>query len=230
MRSVQFSHSVVSDSLRPRGLQDTRLPCPLPAPRSPSNSCLSSQWCHPSISFSVVPFNIIDSSQYQDSSQDLRAELVPPPAFKRISYLGLIWIRVSSNSPHQPDRDESSRARGIGPALSLPSRGGIAAIQSLSRVLLFMIPWTAVCQASLPFTIFWSLIKLMSIELVMPSIISSSMIHFSSCLQSFPVLGSFPMRVPLLFPVILSTTHSVFHIAGAWDIFVWWKNYHTSIV
>ena len=83
----------------------------------------------------------------------------------------LTWVRLqgSLNSPHQPGGDESSRARGIGLALSLPSRGGVAVIQSLSHVLLFMTPWTAVCQASLSFTIFWSLIKLMSIELVMPS-------------------------------------------------------------
>ena len=54
--SVQFSHSVASDSLWPHGLQH-RLPCPSPAPRACSNSCPSSQWCHPTISSSVVPFS-----------------------------------------------------------------------------------------------------------------------------------------------------------------------------
>ena len=54
--SVQFSCSVVSDSLWPHGLQHTRLPCPSPSPRACSHSCPSSQWCHPTISFSVVPF------------------------------------------------------------------------------------------------------------------------------------------------------------------------------
>ena len=44
---VQFSHSVLSDCLRPHGLQHARLPCPSPTPRACSNSCLSSQWCHP---------------------------------------------------------------------------------------------------------------------------------------------------------------------------------------
>ena len=44
--SVQFSLSVVSDSLQPHGLQHARLPCPSPAPRACSNSCPSSQWCH----------------------------------------------------------------------------------------------------------------------------------------------------------------------------------------
>ena len=55
--SVQFSGSVKSDCLRPHGLQHTRLPCPLPTPGACSNSCLSSQWCHPIISSSVVPFS-----------------------------------------------------------------------------------------------------------------------------------------------------------------------------
>ena len=55
--SVQFSHSVVSSSLRPHELQPTRLPCPSPAPGGCSNSCPSSQWCHPTISSSVVPFS-----------------------------------------------------------------------------------------------------------------------------------------------------------------------------
>ena len=55
--SVQFSPSVVSDSLRRHGLQHARLPCPSPAPRTWSNSCPSSQWCHPTISSSVVPFS-----------------------------------------------------------------------------------------------------------------------------------------------------------------------------
>jgi len=52
--SVQFSRSVVSNSLQPHGLQHTRLP--LPTPRPCSNSRPSSQWCHPTISSSVVPF------------------------------------------------------------------------------------------------------------------------------------------------------------------------------
>ena len=55
--SVQLSLSVVSDSLRPHGLQQARPPCPSPAPRAYSNSCPSSWWCHPTISSSVVPFS-----------------------------------------------------------------------------------------------------------------------------------------------------------------------------
>ena len=55
--SVQFSRSVVSDSLRPHESQHARPPCPSPTPGVHSNSCPSSQWCHPAISSSVVPFS-----------------------------------------------------------------------------------------------------------------------------------------------------------------------------
>ena len=55
--SVQFSCSVMSDSFRPHGLQHARLPYPSPTPRACSNSCPSSQWCHPTISSSVIPFS-----------------------------------------------------------------------------------------------------------------------------------------------------------------------------
>ena len=55
--SVQFSHSVVSDSLRPHGLQQARLPCPSPTLRVYPNSCSLSWWCHLTISSSVIPFS-----------------------------------------------------------------------------------------------------------------------------------------------------------------------------
>ena len=55
--SVQFSCSVMSDSLRPHGLQHARPPCPSPTPRVYSNSCSLSRWCYPTISSSVVPFS-----------------------------------------------------------------------------------------------------------------------------------------------------------------------------
>ena len=55
--SVQFSHSHLSDSLRPHESQHTRPPRPSPTPGVHSDSCPSSQWCHPAISSSVVPFS-----------------------------------------------------------------------------------------------------------------------------------------------------------------------------
>ena len=56
-RSVQFSLSVVSNSLWPHGLQHARPPCPSPTPGVYSNSCPLSRWCHPTISSSVIPFS-----------------------------------------------------------------------------------------------------------------------------------------------------------------------------
>ena len=57
--SVQFSHSLVSDSLRPHESQYARPPCPSPTPGVYSNSCPSSWWCHPAISSSVVPLLLL---------------------------------------------------------------------------------------------------------------------------------------------------------------------------
>ena len=54
---LQFSHSVVSDSLRPHESQHARPPCPSPTPGVHSDSCPLSWWCHPTISSSVVPFS-----------------------------------------------------------------------------------------------------------------------------------------------------------------------------
>ena len=59
--SVQFSRSVVSDSLQPHGLQHARPPCPSPTPRACSNSCPLSWWCHPTSSPSVVPSSCLQS-------------------------------------------------------------------------------------------------------------------------------------------------------------------------
>ena len=55
--TVQFSCSIVSNSLRPHGVQHARLLCPSPSPGGYSNSCPSSRWCHRTILFSVIPFS-----------------------------------------------------------------------------------------------------------------------------------------------------------------------------
>ena len=62
LSSVQFSCSVVSDALWPHESQHTRPPCPSPTPGVYSNSCPSSQWCHPAISSSVIPFSFCPQS------------------------------------------------------------------------------------------------------------------------------------------------------------------------
>ena len=56
-KGLLFSCSVVSNSLRPHEMHHTRLPCPSPSPGARSNSCPLSQWCHPTISSSVIPFS-----------------------------------------------------------------------------------------------------------------------------------------------------------------------------
>ena len=58
---VHFSCSVVSNSLRPHGLQHARLPCPSPIPGACSNSCPSSQWCYPTFSSSCRPLLLLPS-------------------------------------------------------------------------------------------------------------------------------------------------------------------------
>ena len=64
-----FSHKVISNSLWPPGLQHVKLPCPSPSPRVCSNSCPLSQWCHPTIWSSVVPFSsCLQSSPASGSS------------------------------------------------------------------------------------------------------------------------------------------------------------------
>ena len=67
--SVQFTCSVVSDSLRPHELQHARPPCPSPAPGVHSDSCPLSQGCHPTISSSVIPFFHLQSFPASGSFQ-----------------------------------------------------------------------------------------------------------------------------------------------------------------
>ena len=69
LSSVQFSHSVMSDSLRPHEPQHARPLCPLPTPGVYPNSCPSSQLCHPAISSSVVPFSFPQSFPASGSFQ-----------------------------------------------------------------------------------------------------------------------------------------------------------------
>ena len=69
----------------------------------------------------------------------------------------------------------------------------VADVQLLNCVRLFANPWTAACQASLSFTVFWSLLKLMRIESWCHPTISSSVVPFSSCPHSFPASEPFPV-------------------------------------
>ena len=83
--SVQFSHSVISNSLRPHELQHARPPCPSPTPGVHSNSHPSSQWCHSAISSSVVPFSSCPQS-------------IPVSVFSNESTLRMRWRKYWSFS------------------------------------------------------------------------------------------------------------------------------------
>ena len=76
--SVQFSRSVVSDSLRPHESQHARPPCPSPTPGVHSDSCPSSQWCHPAISSSVIPFSCPQPLPTLESFTYRKARFSPP--------------------------------------------------------------------------------------------------------------------------------------------------------
>ena len=84
--SVQFSHSVMSDSLWLHESQHARPPCPSPTPGVYSNSCPLSWWCHPAISFSVVPFSPCPQS------------LTAPRSFPNESTLHVRWPKYWSFS------------------------------------------------------------------------------------------------------------------------------------
>ena len=99
--SVQFSHSVVSDSLPPYGMQYARLPCPSAFPRAYSNSCPLSWRCHPTISYSVIPFPSFLQSFPASGSFPMESVLhIRWPKYWSFSispsneYLGLISFRM----------------------------------------------------------------------------------------------------------------------------------------
>ena len=79
--SVQFSHSVISDSLQPHRLRFVRLPYPSPTPRACSNSCASSRWCHTTISSSVIPFSSCLQSFPASGSFPMSQEKILAPGY-----------------------------------------------------------------------------------------------------------------------------------------------------
>ena len=111
--SVQFSRLVVSDSLRPHELQHTRPPCPSPTPGVHPNPCPSSQWCHPTISSSVVPFSSCPQSFAAWGSFSMSQLFTP----------GGQSIGVSASTPVLPMNTQDSSPLGWTGWLSLQSKG-----------------------------------------------------------------------------------------------------------
>jgi len=89
--SVQFSHSILSDSLQRHGLQHARAPCPSPSPRVYSNSCPSSLWCHPTISSSVIPFSSHLQSFPASGSEVKSGSMIPLAPFLFLKIVLVIW-------------------------------------------------------------------------------------------------------------------------------------------
>ena len=87
INSVQFSHSVMSESLRPHELQHARSSCPSPTPRVYSNSCPLGQWCHPTISSSVVSFSsCLQSFPASGDFSNESARCIRWPKYQRFSF------------------------------------------------------------------------------------------------------------------------------------------------
>ena len=113
-QSVQFSHSVVSDSLWPHESQHTRPPCPSPTPGVHSDSHPSSWWCHPAISSSVVPFSscpqsLPASSLFNESTLHMRwpkywsfsFSINPSNEYSGLISFRMDWLSVFSNTTVQ---------------------------------------------------------------------------------------------------------------------------------
>ena len=111
--SVQFSHSVMSDSLRPHGPQHARPPCPSPTPGVHPNPCPSSQWCHPTISSSVIPFS--SCRQYFPASGSF--------PMSQLLALGGQSIRVSASTSVLPKNTQDWSPLGWTGWISLQSKG-----------------------------------------------------------------------------------------------------------
>ena len=134
------------NSLRPHGLQLSRLPCPSPTPGACSNSCSSSWWCHPTIS-SCHPI------------------LLPPSVFPSIRVLSSQSVLPIKWPKHWTFSFSISPSNEYSGLISFQ----FSSVQSLSHVWLSATPWMSARQASLSITSSQSSLRLTFIEKVMPS-------------------------------------------------------------
>ena len=111
--SVQFSCSVVSESLQPHELQHARPPCPSPTPGIHPNQCPSSRWYHPTISFSVVPFSFCPQSFPASGSFQM----------SQLFASGGQTIEVSASASVLPMNTQDSSPLGWTGWISLQSKG-----------------------------------------------------------------------------------------------------------
>ena len=138
--SVQFSCSVMSDSLWPHELQHTRLPCPSPTPGAYSNSCPSNWWCHPTISSSVSPFSsclqsfpasgsFLMNQLFTLGGQSIGASasaLVLPMNIQDwfpLGVTGLISLQSKGLSSHSQESSPTPQFKSISPSVLSPLYG-----------------------------------------------------------------------------------------------------------
>ena len=110
MGSVQFSRSVMSNSLRPHELQHARPPCPSPTHVAYPNSCPLSRWCHPTISSSVIPFSNCPQSFPASGSFQMSQFFASGGQSIRVSAsTSVLLVNTQDRSPCSPrDSQESS--------------------------------------------------------------------------------------------------------------------------
>ena len=238
--SVQFSHSVVSDSFQPHELQHARPPCPSPTPGVHWDSSPSSQWCHqPSHPLSSPSPPAPNPSQHQSLFQwvmrwpkywSFSFSISPSKQHLglisfRIDWLDLLAVQGTLKSLLQHHSSKASSLRHsafftvqlshpymtTGKTIALTSRTFVGKVMSLLFNVLSQIrsvaqpcptlvtPWIAACQASLSITNSWSLPKLRSFELVMPS---------SHLILCHPLL----LLPSVFFSIRVFSTESILHI------------------
>ena len=117
-RSVQFSRSVVSDSLWPHKSQHARPPCPSPAPGVHSNSRPSSRWCHPAISFSAVPFSSCPQSLPASGSFPMSQLHMRWPKYWIFSFSIILPVNTQDRSPLEWTGWISLQSKGLSRVLS----------------------------------------------------------------------------------------------------------------
>ena len=160
----------MSDSLSPHELQHARPPCPSPTPGVHSDSRPSSQWCHPAISSSVVPFSFcpqpLPASKSFPMSQLFEWGGQSTGVSALASFLQFKFNIITDMSGHKVS---TLQFVFYFFHLFIFLLAFVLSVQSLSRVWLFATPWIAARQASLSITISRSSLRLMSIESVMPS-------------------------------------------------------------
>ena len=157
--SVQFSRLVVSDSLQPHESKHARPPCPAPTPGVHSNSCPSSQWCHPSISSSVVPFSSCPQSLpasepfpmsqlFAWGGQSIEVSSLASATAKSLQSCLTLCDPRDGSLPGSPVPGILQARTLEWIAISFPNAWKWKVkVKSLSRVRLFETPWIAAYQA-----------------------------------------------------------------------------------